>query len=84
MTDGIYRILPHPQYLGFILISTGVLIHWPTLPTLATFPMLVGVNLHLAKREEEILKRTLKEEGYLHLMVGKIQSADRKIARLQI
>ncbi|HDY69113.1 MAG TPA: hypothetical protein ENH85_15160 [Candidatus Scalindua sp.] len=27
IVDGIYRIIRHPQYLGFILITTGMLIH---------------------------------------------------------
>ena len=62
VTDGIYGIIRHPQYLGFILITTGMLIHWPTLPTVAMFPILVGVYLHLAKREEETLMRQFGTE----------------------
>ena len=42
----------HPQYTGFILIMTGFLFQWPTLVTLAMFPMLVFMYIHLARREE--------------------------------
>lgn len=62
VTDGIYGIIRHPQYLGFILITTGMLIHWPTLPTLAMFPILVGAYLHLAKKEAKELRGRFGEE----------------------
>jgi methanethiol S-methyltransferase len=42
----------HPQYAGFILITTGFLFQWPTLVTLAMFPILVFMYVHLARREE--------------------------------
>jgi protein-S-isoprenylcysteine O-methyltransferase Ste14 len=42
----------HPQYAGFILIMTGFLFQWPTLVTLAMFPILVYMYVHLARREE--------------------------------
>ncbi len=42
----------HPQYAGFILIMTGFLFQWPTLVTLAMFPILVFMYVHLARREE--------------------------------
>ena len=51
VTDGIYGIIRHPQYLGFVLITTGMLIHWPTLLTLVMFPILLAAYLHLAKKE---------------------------------
>ena len=51
-TTGIYARLRHPQYLGFILVMTGFLLQWPTLVTLLMYPILVGMYLRLAKREE--------------------------------
>lgn len=42
----------HPQYAGFMLIMTGFLFQWPTLVTLAMFPILVFMYVHLARREE--------------------------------
>ncbi len=49
---GPYARLRHPQYLGFILIMVGFLLQWPTLITLAMFPILVAVYVRLARREE--------------------------------
>jgi protein-S-isoprenylcysteine O-methyltransferase Ste14 len=51
-TTGAYARLRHPQYLGFVLIMTGFLLQWPTLVTLAMYPVLVFMYAHLAKREE--------------------------------
>jgi len=57
-TTGAYARLRHPQYLGFVLIMTGFLLQWPTLVTLAMYPVLVFMYSHLAKREEaEMLAR---------------------------
>jgi protein-S-isoprenylcysteine O-methyltransferase Ste14 len=49
---GLYARVRHPQYIGFILIMTGFLFQWPTLITLAMFPILVFMYIHLAQREE--------------------------------
>jgi protein-S-isoprenylcysteine O-methyltransferase Ste14 len=42
----------HPQYAGFVLIMFGFLLQWPTLLTLAMFPVLVWMYVHLARQEE--------------------------------
>jgi protein-S-isoprenylcysteine O-methyltransferase Ste14 len=49
---GAYARIRHPQYVGFVLIMTGFLFQWPTLVTLAMFPILVFMYARLAKREE--------------------------------
>jgi methanethiol S-methyltransferase len=51
-TTGPYARVRHPQYVGFILIMIGFLFQWPTLVTLAMFPVLVFMYVHLAQREE--------------------------------
>jgi protein-S-isoprenylcysteine O-methyltransferase Ste14 len=51
-TTGVYARLRHPQYAGFILIMVGFLLQWPTLVTLAMFPILVFMYVRLARREE--------------------------------
>ncbi len=57
-TTGPYARLRHPQYAGFMLIMTGFLLQWPTLPTLVMFPILVWIYLRLARQEEkEALER---------------------------
>jgi len=42
----------HPQYVGFILVMFGFLLQWPTLLTLAMFPVLVVMYVRLARIEE--------------------------------
>jgi len=49
---GPYAYVRHPQYAGFILIMLGFLVQWPTLLTLAMFPVLVWMYLRLAREEE--------------------------------
>jgi protein-S-isoprenylcysteine O-methyltransferase Ste14 len=51
-TSGIYAHIRHPQYGGFIVIMIGFLFQWPTLVTLALFPVLLVVYRRLAIREE--------------------------------
>ena len=51
-TTGPYARIRHPQYVAFILIMLGFLFQWPTLLTLAMFPILVWMYVRLARREE--------------------------------
>ena len=51
-TTGAYARIRHPQYVGFVLIMLGFLLQWPTLLTLAMFPVMVFMYAHLARREE--------------------------------
>jgi protein-S-isoprenylcysteine O-methyltransferase Ste14 len=49
---GPYARIRHPQYVAFVLILLGFLLQWPTLLTLAMFPILVFMYSRLAAREE--------------------------------
>jgi protein-S-isoprenylcysteine O-methyltransferase Ste14 len=51
-TAGPYEYLRHPQYVAFVMILFGFLLQWPTLLTLAMFPVLVWMYAHLATSEE--------------------------------
>ncbi len=51
-TAGPYRRVRHPQYIGFVAIMFGFLLQWPTLLTLAMFPVLVVMYVRLAIAEE--------------------------------
>lgn len=51
-TAGPYAWVRHPQYDGFVLVMFGFLLQWPTLLTLAMFPVLVWMYLRLARAEE--------------------------------
>lgn len=57
---GVYAHLRHPQYVGFIAIMFGFLLQWPTLLTLAMFPLLVWMYVRLAHAEE---REALQEFG---------------------
>ncbi|HLE67736.1 MAG TPA: isoprenylcysteine carboxylmethyltransferase family protein [Burkholderiales bacterium] len=61
-TSGAYARVRHPQYLGFVLIMTGFLLQWPTLVTLAMYPVLVFMYARLAKREEAEMLAQFGEE----------------------
>ena len=51
-TTGIYSYIRHPQYDGFVLVMFGFLLQWPTLLTLAMFPVLTFMYVRLARSEE--------------------------------
>jgi protein-S-isoprenylcysteine O-methyltransferase Ste14 len=56
-TSGPYARVRHPQYDGFVLIMFGFLLQWPTLLTLAMFPILVWMYVRLAIVEERDSER---------------------------
>ncbi|PAL19767.1 isoprenylcysteine carboxylmethyltransferase family protein [Sphingopyxis sp. GW247-27LB] len=53
VTTGLYARMRHPQYVGFIAVMFGFLLQWPTLLTLAMFPVLVVMYVRLARHEEQ-------------------------------
>jgi protein-S-isoprenylcysteine O-methyltransferase Ste14 len=61
-TSGPYARVRHPQYIGFIAIFLGFLLQWPTLLTLAMFPVLVAMYVRLAHREESEVRKAFGEE----------------------
>lgn len=60
-TTGPYAHVRHPQYVGFVLIMPGFLVQWPTVLTLAMFPILVWMYVRLARREEREVRAELGE-----------------------
>ena len=50
---GPYARIRHPQYVAFVLIMLGFLFQWPTILTLAMFPILVWMYARLAQIEEK-------------------------------
>lgn len=59
---GPYAYVRHPQYTAFILIMLGFLLQWPTLITLAMFPVLVYMYVRLGRREEREAATEFGEE----------------------
>ena len=60
ITTRIYRYIRHPQYTGILLFTLGWLVHWPSIVTLALWPILIAMYTWLAKQEE---KQALEEFG---------------------
>ena len=60
-TSGPYAYVRHPQYVAFIAIMFGFLLQWPTIPTLAMFPILVWMYVRLAKAEERQVRADFPE-----------------------
>lgn len=61
VTDGLYRLVRHPQYTGlFIALFGEGVVHWPTLFSVALFPVIVLAYFMLARKEE---KQVLAEFG---------------------
>ena len=59
---GPYALIRHPQYVGFAAIMLGLLLQWPTLPTLVMFPILLVTYARLARREEREARMALGVE----------------------
>src|SRR3989475_6195154 len=62
VTEGIYAAVRHPQYLGFLLVTLGQFLVWPTIPTAILWPLLVVLYRRQAKREEAILAEKFGEQ----------------------
>lgn len=63
--DGPYGVIRHPQYTGIMLAVFGQIIHWPTLITVALFPVIIVIHVWLAQREEA---QMVREFGKLYLV----------------
>ena len=81
-TTGAYSYVRHPQYVGFILVLLGFLVQWPTLLTLAMFPLLVVMYVRLARREEDEAIEEFGEayRGYMVRVPGFLPSLSRLLA----
>ena len=61
--DGLYGLVRHPQYTGLFigLFGEGV-VHWPTLFSVAVFPVIVLAYVLLARREERQMVERFGEQ----------------------
>jgi protein-S-isoprenylcysteine O-methyltransferase Ste14 len=62
VTTGIYAHVRHPQYLGFLLLTLGMLFEWTTIFTLVLWPFLALIYYRLAKTEEKEAEEQFGEE----------------------
>lgn len=58
----LYGVVRHPQYLGIFVALFGELVHWPTIPTLVLFPVIVLAYVRLARKEEARMIETFGDE----------------------
>ncbi len=63
VTDGLYRLVRHPQYTGLFigLFGEGV-VHWPTVFSVILFPIIVLTYTLLAYREERQMLEQFGEQ----------------------
>jgi protein-S-isoprenylcysteine O-methyltransferase Ste14 len=80
---GPYARVRHPQYVAFVLIMVGFLFQWPTILTVAMFPVLVWMYVRLAYREERETLDALGQayERYRSQVPGFIPRFGRAIAK---
>jgi len=62
VTDGIYAFVRHPQYLGFLTLTLGMIVQWATLPTFLMWPLLVVLYYRLAREEEKEMEEKFGKE----------------------
>lgn len=64
---GLYGLVRHPQYTGlFIGLFGEGIVHWPTLFSVALFPVIVLAYVWLARHEEKRMKDEFGEEYRLY------------------
>lgn len=61
VTDGVYGVVRHPQYLGIIIGTAAFLIQWPTIITVAMWPILVYAYYRQALKEEREMEEKFGE-----------------------
>jgi protein-S-isoprenylcysteine O-methyltransferase Ste14 len=62
VTGGIYRLIRHPQYTGFMLVTLGMLCDWATLPTLIMWPIMAVIYYRLARKEEADMEQEFGQQ----------------------
>ena len=60
-TTGPCGYVRHPQYVGFIMVMFGFLLQWPTILTLAMFPVLTMMYVKLARTEEQDARAAFRD-----------------------
>jgi protein-S-isoprenylcysteine O-methyltransferase Ste14 len=62
VTTGIYEYIRHPQYLGFLFITLGLLVQWPSIFTVILWPILAVMYYRLAKKEDKDVEEEFGED----------------------
>jgi methanethiol S-methyltransferase len=56
VTNGLYKYIRHPQYLGILIASLGMIVYKFSPISLMLWPVLVFIYFRLAKKEEKIVE----------------------------
>ncbi len=64
---GVYKYIRHPQYIGFMLITLGMIFEWTTLPMLLMWPFILVLYYRLAKKEEKDMIEEFGEEYIMYM-----------------
>ncbi len=63
INDGVYARMRHPQYTGLFIIVFGEgIVHWPTIVSVAAFPIIIVAYTLLARKEERQMLETFGDE----------------------
>jgi methanethiol S-methyltransferase len=63
VTDHLYGLVRHPQYTGlFIALFGEGIVHWPTIVSVALFPVIILAYVLLARSEERKMLNQFGEE----------------------
>jgi len=61
VTTGVYAYVRHPQYLGILMLTLGMMVQWITIPTALMWPILLILYYRLAKQEEREMEARFGE-----------------------
>lgn len=63
VTDRLYGLVRHPQYTGlFVALFGEGIVHWPTIFSIALFPIIILVYYWLARSEERKVEEEFGDE----------------------
>ena len=62
VTNGIYKYVRHPQYIGFIMIVVGWLMLWLSVIMIVLAPVYIGLYIYQAIREDRYLMKNYGNE----------------------
>lgn len=62
VTNGLYALVRHPQYLGLIVSGLGLFLFWPRFFILVMYVTMVFIYYHLARYEEREMERRYGEK----------------------